>query len=199
MTEPDIMWSVSLPEREIEFSTYSTPSGIVMSNWKPLNVSMLFILTGTEIFVKISPEPSPIWISLTEYISAETVSSWRPRVSSVSLVLKRVWSSTDWLTDVSKFKVIDLEFPAGIIIGKSSEIDKGETKLCDKISKDSVPSFRIWICRLSLLCIGTWPKSIFVVINLNSGPKIVTTPLFCEAEICELFWSDKTTFSENTE
>ena len=66
MTEPDIVWSVSLPEREIEFSTYSTPFGIVMSNWKPLNVSMLFILTGIEILVKISPEPSPIWISLTE-------------------------------------------------------------------------------------------------------------------------------------
>ena len=59
ITEADIEWSNSLPNRANEFSTYSTPGGIVISNWKLLNKSILFIETGIEIIEPKLPELEP--------------------------------------------------------------------------------------------------------------------------------------------
>ena len=44
---------------------------------------------------------------------------------------------------MSRVKLIEKLTPAGILIGKVSEIDKGEDKFCDKIVNVSFPSFKI--------------------------------------------------------
>ena len=77
--------------------------------------------------------------------------------------------------------------------GKVSEIDKGDDRFCDKISKVWFPSFEICIVLLWILDLETLPKSIFVVNNLNFGPKIVTWLLLGDIEISEPFESEKTT------